>query len=61
LIYAKGQPRYRLQADSGTVIGDGQAILLEGNLRVERLSKPEVFIRADRARGLPQQQVLLVG
>jgi len=60
LIYAKGQPLYRLQADSGTVIGDGQAILLEGNLRVERLSKPEVFIRADRARWLPKQQLLLV-
>jgi LPS export ABC transporter protein LptC len=60
LIYAKGQPLYRLQADSGTVIGDGQAILLEGNLRVERLSKPEVLIQADRARWLPKQQLLLV-
>jgi len=60
LIYAKGQPLYRIQADSGTVIGDGQAILLEGNLRVERLSKPEVLIQADRARWLPKQQLLLV-
>ena len=60
LIYAKGQPLYRLQADSGMVIGDGQAILLEGNLRVERLSKPEVLIRAARARWLPQQKLLLV-
>ena len=60
LIYAKGQPLYRLQADSGTVIGDGQAILLEGNLRVERLSKPEVLIQAARARWLPQQKLLLV-
>jgi LPS export ABC transporter protein LptC len=60
LIYAKGQPLYRLQADSGTVIGDGQAILLEGNLRVERLSKPEVLIKAARARWLPKQKLLLV-
>ena len=60
LIYAKGQPLYRLQADSGTVIGDGQAILLEGNLRVERLAKPEVLIQAARARWLPQQKLLLV-
>jgi LPS export ABC transporter protein LptC len=60
LIYAKGKPLYRLQADSGTVIGDGQAILLEGNLRVERLSKPEVLIQAARARWLPQQKLLLV-
>jgi LPS export ABC transporter protein LptC len=60
LIYAKGQPLYRLQADSGMVIGDGQAILLEGNLRVERLAKPEVLIQAARARWLPQQKLLLV-
>jgi len=60
LIYIKGKPLYRLQADSGTVIADGQAILLEGNLRVERLSKPEVLIQADRARWLPKQQLLLV-
>ena len=60
LIYAKGQPLYRLQADSGTVISDGQAILLEGNLRVERLAKPEVLIQAARARWLPQHKLLLV-
>jgi LPS export ABC transporter protein LptC len=60
LIYAKGKPLYRLQAETGTVIGDGQAILLEGKLRVERLSKPEVLIQADRARWLPKQNLLLV-
>jgi len=60
LIYDKGQPLYRLAADSGTVIGDGQAILLEGNLRVERLVKPEVLIKAARARWLPQRKLLLV-
>jgi len=60
LIYAKGEPLYRLKADTGTVIGDGEAVLLEGNLRVERLSRPQVLIQAARARWLPHQNLLLV-
>lgn len=60
VIHANGKPLYRLQADSGTVISDGQAILLEGHLRVERLSQPAVLIRAARARWLPRQKLLLV-
>lgn len=60
VIYANGKPLYRLQADSGTVISDGQAILLEGHLRVERLSQPAVLIQAARARWLPHQKLLLV-
>ncbi len=60
LIYSRGKPLYRLQADSGTVVRDGEAILLEGNLRVQRLAEPTVLITASRARWLPRRQLLLV-
>ena len=60
LIYSRGKPLYRLQADSGTVVRDGEAILLEGNLRVQRLGSQTVLIRASRARWLPRRQLLLV-
>ena len=60
VIYAAGKPRYRLQADSGTVINDGEAILLEGHLRVERLGPQPFLLLADRARWLPQKQLMLI-
>ena len=60
VIYAGGQPLYHLQAESGTVISDGEAILLEGKLRMERLREPKVLIEAPRARWLPRQKLLLV-
>lgn len=60
VIHRNGQPLYRLEADSGTVISDGEAILLEGHLRVARLSQPPVLIKAERARWLPRQKLLLV-
>ncbi len=60
LIYSRGKPLYRIQAESGTVVRDGEAILLEGNLRVQRLGAQTVLIRASRARWLPRRQLLLV-
>ena len=60
LIYRDGQPLYRLRADSGIVINDGQAILLEGHLRLERLGEQPVLIQANRARWLPRQNLMLV-
>ena len=60
VIYSGGKPLYRLQADSGTVVGDGEAILLEGNLRMQRLGSQPVLILASRARWLPRRQLLLI-
>lgn len=60
VIYAGGKPLYRLQADSGTVVSDGEAILLEGHLRVQRLGPQPVLIQASRARWLPRRQLLLI-
>lgn len=60
VIYRDGKPLYRLQADSGAVVSDGEAILLEGNLRVQRLGDQPVLITASRARWLPKRQLLLI-
>ena len=60
LIYRAGQPLYRLQAASGTVLNDGEAILLEGAVRLERLGAQPLLLLAQRARWLPRQQRLLI-
>lgn len=60
VIYGSGRPLYRVQADSGTVLNDGEAILLEGNLRVERIGREPVLIQATRARWLPREQLMLI-
>ncbi len=60
LIFRAGQPLYRLQAASGTVLNDGEAILLEGAVRLERLGSQPLLLLAQRARWLPRQQRLLI-
>jgi len=60
VIYVAGKPLYRLQATSGTVINDGQVIVLEGGIRVERHGPQPVLITARRARWLPSQKLLRI-
>ena len=60
VIYVAGKPLYRLQAASGTVINDGEVILLEGGIRVERLGPQPVLITARRARWIPSQKLLRI-
>jgi hypothetical protein len=60
VIYVAGEPLYRLQASSGTVINDGEVILLEGAIRVERHGKQPVLISARRARWMPNQKLLRI-
>ncbi len=60
VIYVAGEPLYRLQASSGTVINDGEVILLEGAIRVERHGKQPVLISARRARWIPNQKLLRI-
>ena len=56
LIYRDGQPAYRLQATSGTVINDGEVVLLEGQIRVEQVGRQPVLIQASRVRWFPSRQ-----
>jgi LPS export ABC transporter protein LptC len=60
VIYAEGKPLYRLSAESGTVINDGEAILLEGGIRVEQLAPQPLLIRASRVRWLPPRKLMLI-
>jgi LPS export ABC transporter protein LptC len=58
VIYAKGKPVYRLEATSGTVLNDGEVILLEGDIRVQRLGPQPVLIKSSRVRWLPSREVM---
>jgi len=60
VIYVAGKPLYRLQATSGTVINDGEVIVLEGGVRVERHGAQPVLITARRARWLPSKMLLRI-
>ncbi len=55
-IYQKGEPVYRLEADSGTVLNDGEVILLEGTVRLRRTGSDPVQISAARVRWLPKKE-----
>jgi LPS export ABC transporter protein LptC len=58
VIYAKGKPVYRLEATSGTVLNDGEVILLEGDIRVQRLGTQPVLITSSRVRWLPSRELM---
>jgi LPS export ABC transporter protein LptC len=58
VIYADGKARYRLAAESGTVINDGEVILLEGNVRLEQLGSQPTLIRASRVRWIPSRSLM---
>ena len=58
VIYAGGKPLYRLSAQSGTVLNDGEVILLEGAIRLEKLGPQAVLIRASRVRWIPQKELM---
>ncbi len=57
-IFRDGKPLYRLSATSGTVINDGQVVLLEGRIRVEQLGERPMLIRAERARWFPERKLM---
>jgi len=60
VIYLQGKPRYRISARSGTVIGDGQAVQLEGEVSITLLGKDPVHVRGDLVRWLPRQNLMLI-
>lgn len=57
-ISQAGKPLYRLAATSGTVINDGEVVLLEGRIEVQRLGADPLVVRATRVRWLPAQQLM---
>lgn len=58
LIFRDGKPIYRLSASSGTVLNDGQVVLLEGRIRIEQLGAQPTLIRAERARWFPERKLM---
>lgn len=58
LIFRKGKPAYRLSATSGTVLNDGQVVLLEGRIRIEQLGDRPMLLRAERARWFPERKLM---
>ncbi len=58
VIYVNGKARYRLAADSGTVVNDGEVILLEGGVRLEQQGAQPTLIRASRVRWIPSRKLM---
>jgi LPS export ABC transporter protein LptC len=58
VIYVDGKARYRLAAESGTVINDGEVVLLEGNVRLEQQGAQPTLIRASRVRWIPSRKLM---
>lgn len=58
VIFEKGKPLYTLAATTGTVINDGAIILLEGNIRLQRLGSNPLLISAERALWIPRDSLM---
>lgn len=59
-IYRRGQPQYTVAARTGTVIGDGEAIQLEGDVRITVVGRDPVTIEADQVRWIPRDNLMLI-
>ncbi len=55
VIFEKGKPLYKLSATTGTVINDGAVMLLEGEIRLQRLGKDPLLLSADRVLWIPRE------
>ena len=60
LVYEKGQPLYKLSASRGVVLNDGDVVLLEGPIRLERLGKQPLVITAERLRWYPHREWMTI-
>ena len=56
VVYAKGQPMYRVTASSGTVINDGEVVQLEGPTQLLRLGPKPLVVTSTRVRWYPKQE-----
>lgn len=59
-VYKRGKPRISISALRGTVIGDGQAIQLEGDVVITLLGKNPVRITGQQARWVPSRSLMLI-
>ena len=60
VIYKDGVPAYELEASSGTVINDGEVILMEGRIRLRQLGKNPLLIKATRLRWYPSEELMQI-
>ncbi|MEB3156553.1 MAG: LPS export ABC transporter periplasmic protein LptC [Cyanobacteriota bacterium] len=56
VIYQKGKPLYRITAQAGTVLNDGELIQLEGQPRIQRLAGKATVITGQRLRWTPKRE-----
>jgi LPS export ABC transporter protein LptC len=59
-IYRRGKPHITVSALRGTVIGDGQAIQLEGEVLITLLGRNPVRISGDQARWIPREDLMVI-
>ena len=59
-IYRRGKPHITVSATRGTVIGDGQAIQLEGDVLITLLGRNPVRISGDQARWIPRDDLMVI-
>jgi len=59
-IFKRGKANISVSARSATVIGDGQAIQLEGDVRITLLGKNPVRITGQQARWIPSRSLILI-
>jgi LPS export ABC transporter protein LptC len=58
IIYQKGKPLYRITAQAGTVLNDGELIQLEGQPRIQRLAGRGTVISGQRLRWIPGRELI---
>lgn len=59
-VFKRGKANITISATSATVIGDGQAIQLEGAVMITLLGKSPVRITGEQARWIPSQSLMLI-
>ena len=59
-IFKRGKANITVSARSATVIGDGQAIQLEGDVLITLLGKNPVRITGQQARWIPSRSLMLI-
>ena len=60
VLYRKGKPSFKVQSDLALVVNDGEQILLEGDVKLQKLNGSKLLIQGDRLRWRPQEGVLLI-
>lgn len=60
IVYRHGKPYLNLRSQRATVIGDGQAILLEGDVRIILMGANPVRIYGDQVRWIPRQNLIVI-